>query len=408
MSDASAGTPRSVVIVGAGLAGYTLAKELKKSAPSARVTIVTEDGGGFYSKPGLSNALATGKSAQSLESHSAERMAEQTGARVITGAQALEIRRDRRALLTSQGELPYDMLALATGAAPIRLALSGDAADQALSVNHLSDFKEFEARLNRAKERRGGAPARVAIMGAGLIGCEFADDLLAWGARPTVIDPSALPLSALCAPGLSRGLKEALEAKGALFKLSDSVKAVWRARPLKEGLDPGGLWLELANGERLECDLLLSAVGLRPRVELASQAGLAVERGVLVDAYGFSSDERVMALGDCAQYWQEGGPSRVAPYVAPLMSAAKAMAKTIGGERSKIEWPHAAIMVKTPSYPLALRPPEPGAVGQWEQSEQEGPLVWRFISEGRMRGYALASRDAGERKRLEAQLAAAR
>src|SRR5690606_450295 len=132
-----------------------------------------------------------------------------------------------RKTITSKGrELAYEKLVIAVGAQPIRLTIAGDAADQVLSVNNIDDYAVFRERVDLAA---GESPARVAILGAGLIGCEFADDLAGAGHTVTLIDPSPVPLAALAAPALSRGLHDALHARGVHMHLGTTASRIDRA-----------------------------------------------------------------------------------------------------------------------------------------------------------------------------------
>ena len=179
-----------ILILGTGLAGYNLAREIRKLDKSVPLALVSRDDAPFYSKPMLSNALAGGKSAAALVMKTAERMAEELDARILPRRQVMAIDTAARQVSLDGGEvLAYRDLVLALGADPIRLPLDGDAAAEVLSVNDLDDFARFSARLDGAR--------RVAILGGGLIGCEFANDLLARGIVPTVFDPSPWPLGRL-------------------------------------------------------------------------------------------------------------------------------------------------------------------------------------------------------------------
>ena len=179
-----------VVVVGSGLAGYGVARELRRLDKATPLVIVSRDHAGFYSKPMLSNALAGKKTAATLVMKSAEKMAAELGATVRTHSTVQRIDRAAKTIELADGEaLAYRDLVLALGADPIRLALEGDAADTVLSVNDLDDYARFAERLEGA--------TRVAVLGAGLIGCEFANDLLSRGIEPVVIDLADRPLSRL-------------------------------------------------------------------------------------------------------------------------------------------------------------------------------------------------------------------
>ncbi|UUZ46911.1 FAD-dependent oxidoreductase [Massilia sp. B-10] len=204
---------------------------------------------------------------------------------------------------------------LAVGAEPIRLPIGGDAATQVLSVNHIADYAALRARLAAVAH-----PARVLIMGASLIGCEFADDLLEHGHHVTLVDPHPLPLAALAAPSLSRGLADAWRGRALSLRLGTTVASVNHAH--------GACQVSLNDGTQVTADVVLSAVGLRPSVALARTAQLDIRRGIVVDAFGRTSAEGIYALGDCAEY-STGSGARVLPYVAPLLAAARAIAATL-------------------------------------------------------------------------------
>jgi len=157
-----------LIVIGAGLAGWTAVREFRKHDRSTPVIVVTADDGDFYAKPSLSNAFAQGRAP-------AARMVESLQVTLLQRTRVQRIDAAAQSVATSQGRFSYGQLVLATGAQPIRVPLAGDAANEVLSVNHLDDFAQLHARLQR--------PSRVLIMGAGLIGCEFANDLAIAGHR---------------------------------------------------------------------------------------------------------------------------------------------------------------------------------------------------------------------------------
>jgi rubredoxin-NAD+ reductase len=388
---------QDILIIGAGMAGYTLARELRRIDKTVPLTIITADDGGFYSKPMLSNAFAQKKAAAQLLTQSAEQMATQLNAKVLTSTRIAGIDTAAKTVSTPAETLPYASLVLATGAEPIRLALEGDAADAVMSVNHIDDYARFRASLESTE---AGRQARVAILGAGLIGCEFADDLSGGGHAVTLIDPSPLPLASLASPGLSEGLKSALLARGIALHLGTTASRVDRAG--------NALRLTLADGGSVEADIVLSAVGLRPDIALARAAGISCQRGILIDAEGRTSAPDVFALGDCAEYAMPGGGTAVMPYIAPLMSAARAIAKTLTGTPTAIDLRPAPVLVKTPSYPLALLPPPREAKGNWHHASEAQRTIARFYdAAGLLAGFGVSHHDAGSRSQLLAALGSA-
>lgn len=389
-----------IIIIGAGLAGYTAAREFRKLDKTTSLIVITADDGGFYSKPMLSNAFAQGKGADNLVTQNAAKMAEQLGAVILTGTRVLGLDPAARTIETSAGQYTYSKLVIAVGAQPIRLGLQGDAAQDVLSVNNLADYAAFRSRLAAFGEK----PVRVAILGAGLIGCEFADDLAGAGHAVTLIDPNPLPLASLAAPALSHGLHAALKAKGVEMALGTTAAGVDRR--------DGGLHVTLANGESFDADIVLSAVGLRPDLHLAQGAGLANGRGIIVDSTGQTSVPDIFALGDCAEYTSAtDGTTRVLPYIAPLMNAARAIARALTGQPTAIDLKAAPVIVKTPCYPLALVPPPPHAVatGAWEAEVNGTHTICRFYdAQNILIGFGVAPQESSVRNQLMASLGTAR
>ena len=400
-----------LIIIGAGLAGWTTAREFRKLNTETPVLLVTADSGDFYAKPSLSNALVQQRAPAQLVSTAAAKMCETLQVTLLPHTRVTALHPLTRHISTSQGDFSYSQLVLATGAQPIRVPLDGDAAAQVLSINSLDDFALFHARLTQP--RTDGRPTQVLIMGAGLIGCEFANDLAASGFGVTVVDPANAPLAALLPPEASLQLRDALGALGVNWHWGETVKAVRYTTPPNSSntshpsnatspAQSPALQVELSSGAQVFADIVLSAIGLRADTALAQAAGLVCERGVQVDASLQTSAPHIFSLGDSAQYgpglWQaEAAPGstprqptggRTLPYVMPIMSAAKALAATLAGQRTEVVFPLMPVAVKTPALPMVVAPPAPGTPGQWLSAE---PGLWQFNdAQGLRRGFVLA------------------
>ena len=387
-----------LIVIGAGLAGWTTIREFRKLDADTPVTLITADSGDFYAKPTLSNAMAQQRGPAQLVTTPAARMAETLKVSLLAQTPVLAIDPAQRLVRTGQGALPYRDLVLATGAQAVRLPLAGDAADRVLSVNSLDDFAAFHGRLltERAPE---AAKARVLIMGAGLIGCEFANDLAGAGHAVQLVDPAAAPIAALLPAQASAELQAALSALGVQWHFGTTVTAVNHAAG-----EAGALQVTLANGQTLMADLVLSAIGLRANTALAQAAGLLCERGVVVDASLRSSQPHIYALGDNAQYagqdWDQAtspplGGGRTLPYVMPIMNAAKALAATLNGTRTELVFPLMPVAIKTPALPIVVAAPAPGAAGDWH-SVSDG--IWQFRdAQDQVRGFALSGAQTAQR-----------
>src|SRR3546814_4558148 len=191
---------------------------LRKLAPDARLTLVTLDDGHFYSKPALSTALAKGKVADTLVTTPAAKMVAQLRLDLRAGREAEAIDAAGKVLLTTGGPIAYDVLVLALGADPVRPPIEGDAAHRAFAVNNLDQYRAF----------REGLPdgAQVLIMGGGLVGTEFANDLSATGYQPVVVDMLGHPLAQLVPAGVGEAIRAALEEKGVVWHLGRKVVAI--------------------------------------------------------------------------------------------------------------------------------------------------------------------------------------
>ncbi|MBC7907458.1 MAG: FAD-dependent oxidoreductase [Rhodospirillaceae bacterium] len=381
--DAEAG----VVILGSGLGGYTLAREFRKLDRDTPITIITADGGEAYSKPMLSNAFAQGKDAQTLALKTAAQVAVELCITVLARHRAVRLDRNAKQLVVRQpdgGEtqIAYGTLVLALGADPRPYNVEGNDTVRVHSVNDLDDYAAW---------RDGLAPGgRVLLIGAGLIGSEFANDLAGAGYAVTVVDPAPWPLGRLLPEELGRELAQALTGLGVTLHLGRSIAL----------LAPGGAVLD--DGTAIAFDRALSAIGLLPRVSLAAEAGLVVDKGIVVDRLLRSSDPDVFALGDCAQ--TEAGPL---PYVLPLMSQARALAATLTGTPTMLKLPAMPVAVKTPALPMAICPPPPGAMGAWVVTGSNKDRKALFTTaDGTALGFALSGTMVAERQALAKEMPA--
>jgi rubredoxin-NAD+ reductase len=377
----------SIVVVGSGLAGFGVLRELRKLSPDAKLTMVTLEDGHFYSKPALSTALAKGKTADTLITSNVEKMALQLKLDARTGRQAEAIDRAGKALLTTGGPVPYDALVLATGAMPVRPPIEGDAAHRAIAVNQLDHY----ARLR--KELPDGA--RVLIMGSGLVGTEFANDLIASGYKPVVVDMLPLPLAQLVPPQVGERVRVALAAEGVEWHLGRKITAI------NYKVDAPGYVATLDDGAQIEADLVLSAVGLRPNVKLAAEAGLDIGLGIKVNEFGQTSDPHIFAIGDCAEYLHG-----LSAYVTPIMAAARGIAPSALGTPTEMRFPPLSVQVKTTFLPINLLPPPRSADGEWRclEDDRQGSKHVFVDRDGIVRGYVLTQDKCEERMTMDAKV----
>lgn len=378
----------SVTIIGTGLAGYNLAKEIRKLDKEIALTLITADGGESYSKPMLSNALSKGKTAQQLVISDPEKMAGQLDAKIFTRTTVHSIDPENKIINTESDSLSYDNLVLAIGAHQNKLPISGNAADSILSINNLDDYGKFREKLANA--------GKVSIIGAGLIGCEFANDLLAADKQVTIIGSSKTPLDRLLLPEIGQLLKDRLQAKGVNWRLGVKAKAI-------NLVDAGANYaVELSDGSSINADIVISATGLSPNIELAKRANLKVKQGILVNQYMETSSAGIYALGDCIEI-----DGLVMAYVLPIMNAARALAKTLTGQTTKVIYPAMPIVVKTPDYPMVIAPPAENVSGQWQVQHDSSGCKALFMGEDeKLKGFILTEGKMPEKQALTKQLGA--
>jgi rubredoxin-NAD+ reductase len=375
-----------IVIVGSGLAGYTLLKEIRKRDAGVAVTLVTADDGTFYSKPNLSNALTAGKSAAALASASAEKMAAEQNATILTRTRVAAIDTSAQRIDSDSGELRYSKLILALGADPFPHGLAGSGAADVLSVNDLADYAAFRSAIDGKR--------RITVLGGGLIGCEFANDLVHAGFAVDVVHLGGWPLERLLPVEAGQRLADSLAAIGVTWHLGRTGKSVDKAAD--------GYVVTLDNGESLAADVVLSAIGLRPRTQLAQSAGIPVGRGIQADRLLQTGVAHVYAMGDCAEV--EG---LNLPYVQPLMVQARALAATLTGTPTPVVYPAMPVMVKTTAHPVAVLPPKLGADGGWQvECGETGICALHLDASGRMQGFALTGSETGRRNTLVKEIAA--
>lgn len=376
---------KPIVIIGSGLAGYTVIREFRKLENEAPVLMLSADHGGFYSKPMLSNALATGKTPDTLLNNSAEHMAEQMKVVIRPYSTVSAINPSNKNLILQDGEkIDYGQLVLALGANQIRLPLEGDGTEEILSVNNLDDYRRFRNALATKKE--------IAILGAGLIGCEFANDLAVAGYNVHVIDISTQPLGRLLPLAGGVFLQRKLETTGVVFHFDTITRRVEKTGEK--------LQLTFANGKTLQTDILLTAVGLVPHTSLAKEAGIKVNRGIVVNRSLQTSYNNIYALGDCAEV-----DGRVLPFVMPIMHAARALAATLAKKPTPVHYPAMPVLVKTPACPTIVSPPNPGTKGEWQVEETSDSVKALFNDEeNNLLGYALLGTAIKEKNLLTKEL----
>lgn len=375
-----------IVIVGSGMAGYTVAREFRKLSAEQALIMICADDATNYAKPTLSNAFAGKKAPEQIALGDANKMSAQLNMDIQTNTSVKAIDAQKHELtLEKNGEIftqTYSKLILAVGATPIRLAISGDGSNDIHVVNSLTDYRHFRENLAQRQDKR------VVILGAGLIGCEFANDLLHSDYDITVVDLAAQPLGRLLPSHVAQAFQHKLEQAGVKFALATTVEKINKTH---DGKDYA---VTLTNGQTLNADIILSAVGLQPNITLAKESGIQTSRGILTNTLLETNQPNIYAVGDCAEV-----NGTLLPFVMPIMQQARALAKTLSGQTTNVHYPAMPVAVKTPAAPLTVLPAPHDIEVNWETEEFEDGLLAKAIdTNNTLRGFVLLGATAAKQR----------
>ena len=375
-----------IVIIGSGMAGYTVAREFRKLSPEHELVMICADDAANYAKPTLSNAFAGNKAPEQIALGDATKMATQLNLRIEADTWVKEIHAEHHEIILEKNGTtttqPYSKLVLAVGANPIRLAIAGDGSEDIHVVNSLIDYRNFREKLATRKDKR------VVILGAGLIGCEFANDLLHSQYDVTVIDLAGQPLGRLLPAHVAQAFQTNLEQAGIKFALSTTVEKVVK---INDGDDYA---VTLANGQTLVANIVPSAIGLQPNLALAKAADIQTGRGILTNGFLETNQSDIYAVGDCAEV-----NGTLLPYVMPIMQQARALAKTLSGQTTAVHYPAMPVAVKTPAAPLTVLPAPIDVEVTWQTEEfEDGMLAKATDSQDTLSGFVLLGATASKQR----------
>jgi NADPH-dependent 2,4-dienoyl-CoA reductase/sulfur reductase-like enzyme len=256
---------------------------LRREGYSGAITMLSDDDAPPCDRPNLSKDYLAGNAPEEWvplrppEFYSEQRIELRLGARVAAvDAPAREVR------LADGSRCRYQALLLATGAEPIRLDIPGSDLPQIHYLRTLADSRAIIAKATAAR--------RAVVIGASFIGLEVASSLRARGLEVHVVAPEARPMEAVLGPEIGDLVRRVHEEHGVVFHLGTIAAA----------FDPNGVTLQ--SGQRVDADLVVVGIGVRPRTTLAEQAGIAVDRGIIVNDYLETSAPGVYAAGDIARW----------------------------------------------------------------------------------------------------------
>jgi NADPH-dependent 2,4-dienoyl-CoA reductase/sulfur reductase-like enzyme/nitrite reductase/ring-hydroxylating ferredoxin subunit len=274
--------PRDVVIVGAGAAGAAAMEMLRRCGYDARITVVDKDRDAPYDRPNLSKDYLAGNAPEEwipirpdgfYAAHDID-IVRAPVTRLDVGAKRLEV--------DGHAPISYDKLLLATGAEPVRLSLPGADAPHVHYLRSLADSRAIIARAKLSKS--------AVVIGSSFIGLETAASLRVRDLDVHIVAPEQLPLERVLGPQLGTFIRSIHEEKGVVFHLGHTAQRIEADAVV------------LDDGTRIPADMVVVGIGVRPRLDLAERAGLAIERGISVSAQLETSVPGIFAAGDIARW----------------------------------------------------------------------------------------------------------
>ena len=274
---------KAMVIVGGGAAGLAAAAELRRLGFAGKLVMLSAEDAAPLDRPNLSKDYLAGGAPEEWLPLRPENFYSENAIDLRLGAVAKGLDAKARRLTLADGSaLEFDRLLLATGAEPVRLQIPGAELPHVRTLRSLADCREIIARATRAR--------RVVVLGASFIGLEVAASLRARGLEVHVAAPEKIPMERVLGAEIGAFVRKLHEEHGVIFHLEDVATAIDERR------------VTLKSGKSLEAELVVAGVGVRPRLELAEKAGLAMDRGVLVDAFLETSAPGIYAAGDIARW----------------------------------------------------------------------------------------------------------
>jgi apoptosis-inducing factor 3 len=381
---AASGAAEHAVILGGGAAGFAAAQTLRRDGFSGSVTVVSADESAPYDRPNLSKDYLAGTAPEDwMPLRPPDFYAKNNiELRLRTDATAIEVE-DQRVRITGGEAIAYTKLLIATGAEPIRLDVPGGNLPHVRTLRSLADSREI---IDRARPG-----SRTVIVGASFIGLEVAAALRQRQIEVHVVAPGSRPMERMLGPALGDFIRLLHESHGVVFHLASTVVAV--------NADS----VQLSDGGRIDANLVVVGIGVRPRVALAEKAGLAIDRGVVVNQYLETSARDVFAAGDIAR-WPDpysGERLRIEHWVVAERQGQTAARNMLGRRERFAQVP----FFWTQHYDVSID--YVGHAPVWDSIEQQGDpaardVAFRFRKNGRILAVATIFRG---RENLEAEVA---
>ncbi|MBU2994771.1 nitrite reductase large subunit NirB [Octadecabacter sp. 1_MG-2023] len=345
---------QKLIIIGAGMATGRALEQLLKAGGDYDVTLFNAEPRGNYDRIMLSPVLSGDKTYEEIVIHTAE-WYEENGVTCRFGEKIASIDRAAKTVTADNGDvLSYDKLLFGTGSNPFIIPLPGHDLEGVIAYRDLEDTERMMGL---------GPDSKCVVIGGGLLGLEAAAGMAARGVDVTVIHIMGHLMERQLDEAAGYLLRKALVDKGITVKCSANSKEI-----LGENGKVKALLLD--DGTELPCDLLVMAVGIRPNVQLAQDAGLAVGKGIHVDDQMRTSDDDVLAVGECVEH-----DGAIFGLVAPLYDQAKVVAKTLMGEDAQFVQKELSTKLKVTGCDLF-------SAGDFAEGEDREDIVFRDPARG--------------------------
>ncbi|OWV92741.1 pyridine nucleotide-disulfide oxidoreductase [Rhizobium sp. R72] len=377
-------SPQRIVIVGGGAAGFAAAERLRRVRFQGAIVMISDDEAAPVDRPNLSKDYLAGKAPEDWIPLRKEGFYARNGIdlRLATKVASIDIR-TKEVVLADETRIAFDKLLLATGAEPVRLTIPGADQPHVHTLRSLADCRTIIAQTRSARH--------AVVLGASFIGLEVAAALRARGVDVHVVAPEERPMERVLGPKMGDFIRALHEENGVVFHLGDAAASIGQSEIL------------LRSGRTLAAELIVAGIGVRPRIDLAEAAGLATDRGVVVDAYLETSVPGIYAAGDIAR-WPDphtGESIRVEHWVVAQRQGAAAALNMIGRRKKFTDVP----FFWSQHYDVPIN--YVGHAERWDAIEVEGDIaakdcLLRFNRGGGVLAVATIFRDADS---LQAELA---